>query len=206
MSVGIPAGVTLKIKVNRGSQNYIFPILLCEEIVPTPIIYGTVTPLIVYYMVKVLVVNPYLDQQRKRDKEKQKEVNATKMAEKRKEAEAAVSLMQETVARIRQTEENRNGLIIEHALYGKLFENGQRLESVGCDIVDVTVPLQVQVKDSKLTLHESSKASLPGFYDPCVGEDKHLYITYTFHNIRHEVIITDNEQLRIPKQSHRIGS
>ena len=39
------------------------------------------------------------------------------------------------------------------------------------------------MKDSKLQiLTEGSKSSLPGFYDPCIGEDKSLYIKYRFVN------------------------
>ena len=47
-------------------------------------------------------------------------------------------------------------------------------------VVDVVVPLQCQVKDSKLILQNTSKSSLPGFYDPCVGEEKSLRIVYDF--------------------------
>ena len=41
---------------------------------------------------------------------------------------------------------------------------------------------------------------LPGFYDPCPGEDKSLYVKYLFHAVVHQVTIKDKEGLRIPKQ------
>lgn len=42
------------------------------------------------------------------------------MAEKKREAEAAIDLMTVQYQRIRSDEEKRNGLIIENAVYGKI--------------------------------------------------------------------------------------
>lgn len=42
------------------------------------------------------------------------------MAEKKREAEAAIDLMSVQYGRIRDDEEKRNGLIIERAVYGKI--------------------------------------------------------------------------------------
>lgn len=115
-------------------------------------------------------------------------------------------------------------------------------------VIDVTVPLQCLVKDSKLILTEATKVNrviqymfknththtsfrgvllqtdvlhfvfddpvrstvadfmlslqsgLPGFYDPCVGEDKSLKVLYQFRGVMHQVLSGDAEPLRIPKQ------
>jgi len=48
------------------------------------------------------------------------------------------------------------------------------------------------------------QSQLPGFYDPCMGEEKCLYVQYTFHGVQHEVTIQDAESLRIPKQCNVI--
>lgn len=52
------------------------------------------------------------------------------------------------------------------------------------------------------------KAGLPGFYDPCVGEEKSLKVLYQFRGVLHQVMSADNEALRIPKQCkwHRLPS
>lgn len=50
------------------------------------------------------------------------------------------------------------------------------------------------------TVHVYLQCSLPGFYDPCPGEEKSLRVRYLFHAVTHEIIIKDNESLRIPKQ------
>lgn len=44
------------------------------------------------------------------------------------------------------------------------------------------------------------QAGLPGFYDPCVGEEKSLKLLYQFRGVMHQVISADAESLRIPKQ------
>ncbi|KAM7401857.1 hypothetical protein PAMP_017134 [Pampus punctatissimus] len=90
-------------------------------------------------------------------------------------------------------------LIILNAWYGKFVsDTSQKQEKA--KVIDVTVPLQCLVKDSKLILTEASKAGLPGFYDPCVGEEKSLKLLYQFRGVMHQVISADNEPLRIPKQ------
>uniref|UniRef100_A0A8C0CG94 DnaJ homolog subfamily C member 11 n=1 Tax=Balaenoptera musculus TaxID=9771 RepID=A0A8C0CG94_BALMU len=137
--------------------------------------------------------------------EKQRESIATNILQKKQEAEAAVQLMQESVRRIIEAEESRMGLIIVNAWYGK-FVNDRSKKSEKVKVIDVTVPLQCLVKDSKLILTEASKAGLPGFYDPCVGEEKNLKVLYQFRGVLHQVMALDSETLRIPKQSHRIDT
>lgn len=44
------------------------------------------------------------------------------------------------------------------------------------------------------------QAGLPGFYDPCVGEEKNLKVLYQFRGVLHQVMAPDGEALRIPKQ------
>lgn len=116
-----------------------------------------------------------------------------------------------------------------NAWYGTFVsDTSQKLDKA--KVIDVTVPLQCLVKDSKLILTEASKvcvspvhpachkslnildtssceqylceqAGLPGFYDPCVGEEKSLKLLYQFRGVMHQVISADTEPLRIPKQS-----
>jgi DnaJ family protein C protein 11 len=94
------------------------------------------------------------------------------MAEKKREAESAVELMRATFARIRSEEETRMGLVIVKALYGPIVSvdnlstaSGARSAADDVDeepadmehVIDVMVPLQCLVKDSKLVLHEATK-------------------------------------------------
>lgn len=199
---GVPAGVKLKIRLTRANQVYSFPIHLCEEIMPSPIFYATVVPIIVYVVVKKGFVEPFLKEEKSKKLEKQKQNNFSKLLEKRKEALAAQELMQATYTRIRDEEEKRKGLVIIKAIYGKIMRESGDSE-VSSDVLDVTVPIQCLVKDSKLIIHENSKSELPGFFDPALGEEKMLHIIYNYHEQPHEVTVSDTEALRLPKTAHR---
>uniref|UniRef100_A0A8C0K636 DnaJ homolog subfamily C member 11 n=1 Tax=Canis lupus dingo TaxID=286419 RepID=A0A8C0K636_CANLU len=156
VSIGVPQGVSLKVKLNRASQTYFFPIHLTDQLLPSAVFYATVGPLVVYFALHRLVIKPYLRAQKEKELEKQRESTATDILQKKQEAEAAVRLMQESVRRIIEAEESRMGLIIVNAWYGK-FVNDKSKKSEKVKVIDVTVPLQCLVKDSKLILTEASK-------------------------------------------------
>ncbi|XP_026024199.1 dnaJ homolog subfamily C member 11 isoform X2 [Astatotilapia calliptera] len=205
VSIGVPQGVTLKIKLARANQTYLFPVHLTDQLLPSAVFYATVGPLLVYMAVHRLIVIPYTQAQKEQELELQRKSSATDIAKKKQEAESAVLLMQESVRRIIEAEESKMGLIILNAWYGTFVsDTSQKQEKA--KVIDVTVPLQCLVKDSKLILTEASKSGLPGFYDPCVGEEKSLKLLYQFRGVLHQVISADTESLRIPKQSHRIES
>lgn len=205
VSIGVPQGVSLKVKLNRASQTYFFPIHLTDQLLPSAVFYATVGPLVIYLAMHRLIIKPYLRAQKEKELEKQRESTASDVLQKKQEAEAAVRLMQESVRRIIEAEESRMGLIIVNAWYGK-FVNDKSRKNERVKVIDVTVPLQCLVKESKLILTEASKAGLPGFYDPCVGEEKSLRVLYQFRGVLHQVLVPDSEALRIPKQSHRIDT
>ncbi|XP_068191769.1 dnaJ homolog subfamily C member 11-like [Antennarius striatus] len=205
VSVGVPLGVSLKIKLNRASQTYLFPIHLTDQLLPSAVFYATVGPLVFYLAMQKLIIRPYLKARKEQELERQQESSATNISKKKQEAEAAVLLMQESVRRIIEAEESRLGLIILNAWYGKFVTDTSRRHE-RAKVIDVTVPLQCLVKDSKLMLTEATKSGLPGFYDPCVGEEKSLKVLYQFRGVMHQVLSGDTEPLRIPKQSHRIDT
>ncbi|KAJ8960802.1 hypothetical protein NQ318_020098 [Aromia moschata] len=200
-SAGCPPALT------RASQTYSFPIHLCEEIMPAPVFYATIVPLVAYVVVKKGLVEPILREEKSKKVEKQKQDNYNKLLEKRREAMAAQDLMMATYDRIREEETRKKGLVVVKAVYGRLFAEasgqGQGDMELSNEVLDVTVPVQCLVKDSKLTIHDRTKSELPGFFDPALGEEKMLHIIYNYHEQPHEVTISDNEPLRLPKTSHR---
>ncbi|XP_072035255.1 LOW QUALITY PROTEIN: dnaJ homolog subfamily C member 11-like [Amphiura filiformis] len=208
LSIGVPHGITLRVKFHRANQAFIFPIHLSQEVIPNAIFYGTIAPLAIFWVVKVCVIDPFLLKEKEKDIEQQKNANKETLEQRRSEAESEVRLMQEMVRRITETESSKQGLIIVQAWYGKLVSIQASTEDganeLDTNVIDVTIPLQCQVKDSKLLLTDVSKANLPGFYDPCLGEDKSLRVRYQFRQGLHECTVTDKEPLRIPKQSHRL--
>ncbi|XP_060518875.1 dnaJ homolog subfamily C member 11 isoform X2 [Cylas formicarius] len=195
---GVPAGVKLKI-----SQTYLVPIDLCEEVMPAPVFYATVVPLIVYVVVKRGLVEPFLREERSKKVERQRRDNFSKLLERRRDAMAAQELMMAAYARVREEEASRRGLLVVKAVYGKLDAGRGDTEMVN-DVIDVTVPVQCLVKDGKLVIHENCKSELPGFFDPALGEPKQLHVVYNYHDQAHEVTVKDDEPLRLPKTSHRI--
>ena len=67
------------------------------------------------------------------------------------------------------------GLIILNAWYGKFVtDNSQRQERA--QVIDVTVPLQCLVKDSKLILTEASKVGVGALVSPSVSQSVQLYL------------------------------
>lgn len=90
--------------------------------------------------------------------------------------------------------EGLQGLIILDARYGQLTST---INENSIKIIDVTVPLQALVKDSTLKIGTTvSKSNLTGFYDPCIGEEKNLFIKYSFRSQIHTVLYKDTDPVR----------
>ncbi|XP_039248600.2 dnaJ homolog subfamily C member 11-like [Styela clava] len=202
VSVGVPLGVSLKLRLNRASQTYFMPILLSDEVNPVAIFYATALPATFYFALQKLVVQPYLKRKKKEEEESEEKTHSEETAQKKAEAERQVRLMQESVERKIELETQKSGLLITDAWYGKLVNNAAE-QSSSHRVIDVKVPLQNQVESSSLQLPEGiSKSGLPGFYDPCPGSEKSLKILYKFRNKKHEVLIADKDRLRMPLRSH----
>ena len=75
MQVGVPLGVTLRVRVTRGQQTYAFPLHLSDEVLLQPLFYGTVTPLLLYFAFKKLVLDPYEERRRRAERRKQLEAS-----------------------------------------------------------------------------------------------------------------------------------
>ncbi|OQR72486.1 dnaJsubfamily C member 11-like [Tropilaelaps mercedesae] len=172
MTAGYPQGVVLKVTFVRGGQTFAFPLQLSVDVNPSAILYGTVVPLVAYFIFNKFAVEPYYAQQRKTATAKLRETNRRKVAEQRKNAEASISLMQQTYQRSCSLEEARGGLVVVFAEYGAAAElsslassastNGDG-SSVRREVAVVTIPLQVLVSDSQLVLGENSK--VPNAFD-----------------------------------------
>jgi len=123
MLVGIPFGVTLRVKFTRASQTYTFPIHLADEVLMQPIFYGTVAPLLTWFTIQKLIIDPYNNRKKEIDKQNLKKANLLRVAESRKEAMASIDLMLERFSRIRSEEQSKNGLVIVAAIYGKVVDD-----------------------------------------------------------------------------------
>ena len=199
-------GVHLRLGVYRTGQCYSVRFHLSDQLSVVPILCASVIPVVTYLCFNAIAILPILRQQREWERKKQLLELEEAMKERKAEALAAVELMQETSERIVQVEQARLGLTISEAWYGKMsVKDNQRINPCSEDkVIDVCVPLQCMVQDSKLIIHPGTKCRLSGFYDPCVGKQKWLSVVYDFRGLRHKVVVEDSQRLAIPKESHRV--
>ena len=153
------------------SQTFVFDFLLNDEVLPSAIFYGTIAPIILFSCAKKFLINPYLEFERNRDLEKKRENNRTDLQEKRRQAQSVVNLWQETYSRTLEGETLAKGLIIITALYGKASSIDQLTATSSAseaspinldhhmEVIDVKIPIQCQVKESRLILPNVSKVS-----------------------------------------------
>ncbi|KAH8413639.1 hypothetical protein KR222_002394 [Zaprionus bogoriensis] len=196
VSIGVPSGVILKLKILRSNQSYIFPIHLSDEIVPAAVFYASVTPVIAWFFVKKVIMDPMEADRKSIEVERTKRQHEQRLVAKKLEAMAAIHLMQSTYNRIVREETDRKGLVITRAIYGCINADTMQFKPEASH--DVTIPIQCLVRDSILQLYEASKSDLPGFFDPSLGDDKILRIEYTYNDVSKTVNLKDNEPLRLP--------
>eukprot|EP00124_Ichthyophonus_hoferi_P001503 Ihof_evm2s80 gene=Ihof_evmTU2s80 len=201
VSIGTNTGVVVKAQFTRANQTFMFPIQIAELPAASPIVWGSLVPIGLFYAVTAFIIDPWREMEKKRKLERLREENALLLEERRREAEAAVKLMKDGVEKRAQLEEDKKGLVIVRAWYGNLSIDPQPTnENSPPKIIDVTIAIQSLVKDSQLHLHESTKSGLPGFYDCAIGEEKKLRIQYRFRGHLHEVILSDEEPMSCPKR------
>jgi hypothetical protein len=129
---------------------------------------------------------------------------------KRRDAEQAVELMKVSFDMRRRSELAIGGLVIDDAYYGPrgVIETSRVEELAECkQVLNVTRQLQCAVESSKLIVPagEPKHHWLTGLYDPAVGEEKILYVSYYFKGKLHKTVVGDLERLLCPLQKHAIG-
>jgi DnaJ family protein C protein 11 len=48
------------------------------------------------------------------------------------------------------------------------------------------------------------QSHLEGFYDPCIGETKQLFIEYTFNCDSYKATFEDSDVVRLPRATHKV--
>jgi len=134
------------------------------------------------------------------------------LPDKRKKALQWKEGMQVIIIQRRQTEIEKQGLVIIRAYYGHLRtmkDYPDTMTIVPCEIVtdplecseeiiDVTDQLQYQVENSEIHLGAFSKFLLPGFYDPCTGHPNYLEVYFSLSGLPYRTIIDEKAPLHIP--------
>eukprot|EP00056_Hartaetosiga_gracilis_P005922 m.90849 g.90849 ORF g.90849 m.90849 type:complete len:615 (+) comp12318_c0_seq1:15-1859(+) len=210
VSVGLNSGVMTKVKYVSARQAYVIPVHLSDHFALSAVATASVLPIALFFAVRNLLVLPYLNAQEREKTAQRRKMKRMLMRKRREEARSAVLLMTQSVMRKIAAEEKVDGLVIEQALYGKILSSTAAQPHTVDDseddeqsVIDVTVPLQCLVRDSKLILQDISKSHLVGFYDPCPEETKHLRIVYRFRGSVHEALFDDEQAVSIPRKAHR---
>ncbi|EGG21624.1 DNAJ heat shock N-terminal domain-containing protein [Cavenderia fasciculata] len=165
-------------------------------------------PSVILSLFKLCVLNPIQKSKDKKNLEEKKEKYIHEMEKEKQRSSIDIQLMKPSVEKKIATEQSKNGLIIQEAWYGVLDDRGRPTDQHPDfpSYIDVTIPLQYLVEDSKLELHANKKSDLLGFWDPRIGEFKRLKVTYFFQGKLHQVVIGDEEYMRLPLRSHLMNN
>lgn len=171
LMIPIGGGIVLKIYSDRLGQKIQLPIMLSLDNDPTIIFCTTVLPAAGYTLLHHFYLLPKKKARitsRIKDLRKQ---HADYLAQKRQEALDSVMVMERNVASKVQQERSRQGLVILDAKYGlsTAFSNKATREILDDEglpvVIDVTVPLQALVQNSKLYVPGGrAKHNILGFY------------------------------------------
>ena len=202
-----PGGVKVKFSLTRYAHTFTLPIRFSDRITLQKSLYVHLFPFAVYGLAYVVYNSPLFAWTRMKLNEDASHVREEQL-QKETRRQAEVVLMSEAYERSLAVESERDGLVIREAWFGLLRSRSgmaEKLinEGLPC-VLDVTVPLQCLVKDSKLVLTDTSKVHLAGFYDMHKGERKDLNVKYYFRGKLHEVTVEDSQPLSIPKRSHQL--
>ncbi|CAM4907402.1 unnamed protein product [Rotaria socialis] len=202
VAVSSRMGISLRLKFTRGSQAFTFPLQISQDIVPSAIFYATVAPVLAYIVFDRLIIRPFARSEQEKEQKKREDEAREKQAERRRQAINAQEVLRSLVDQIKDRE-GLEGLIILEARYGQLGLTITNENSI--KIIDVTTPLQVLVKDSTLKIATTvSKSNLTGFYDPCIGEEKSLFIKYSLRSQIHTILYKDTDPVILPDRGNQI--
>ncbi|CAJ0569138.1 unnamed protein product, partial [Mesorhabditis spiculigera] len=207
LSLTLPSCMLVaKFKVKSGHFLYDWHIVLCDDKdeVARSALYGVVLPVMAFQAFKA-IFRPFWERLTAvfDDRTQEREVDMAKQ----EESQRVITLMRGTADRIRKDEESKQGVIILQARYGVSSpDSAANYPLAGDRSIDVVIPLQAMVNDSQLRIHSFNKSQLPGFYDPCPGDDKVLHVRYQFRGEMHAVTVADDMPLIIPVRSHRVAS
>lgn len=217
------SALTLRLRISRLGQRLSVPVILSTDASARLIFSTVLLPSVSIACLQYFYLTP---RRRKRIAQKLKELREEvreENAQKRKEALEAMELLAEQVARKRDAEISRDGLVILEAKYRGAGRHLDQKEIEETEL-DVTVAVQALVtsgagaqgsrqaggdsirsRDSTLVIPGGrSKADIIGFYDILVGSRKELSIIYLFKGRRHFVTYDDYAAVAIPMRSHLV--
>ncbi|KAL7423448.1 hypothetical protein Q5752_001028 [Cryptotrichosporon argae] len=205
LQVQMKGGVQLRLKFARLGQKVSIPILLAPDLNPYVVLASTVVPASAYAALHHFYLLPRKRRRIAARIDELRDEHKDYIEQKRQEALDAVALMERAVAQRASAEREKGGLVILSAHYGPAASFTPRGHVDGPAVLDVTVPVQALVANSRLYVPGGrGKHALLGFYDPCIGESKRLRVRYLFRDREHVVDVDDAAPLRAPVKAHAL--
>lgn len=93
---------------------------MSEEIDPAASFYGSIMPMAIFFAVKNLLYDPWKKKEMEKEIIKRRQIYQGELRRRREDAYSAQNLMTEASRRSYQQETDKNGLVIERAVYGRL--------------------------------------------------------------------------------------
>lgn len=146
--------------------------MLANELMPAPIVYGTLCPVIGYYCIKQFIIEPFRNAEIRKKQAQEEQENLQKLNERKRQAQSSIDLMRATYQRSIERETKVDGLVIVRAIYGNqdnlqafvtMNANNDNLDDKQMlveELTEVTIPLQCLVRDSTLVLPSASKVCI----------------------------------------------
>lgn len=213
---GLPAGVLLRLRLQKSGHTFEFPILVSPTPDPWIVLGAHIIPPVVLSAVVYGVVKPIhaVISGKKSIIEKEREAKSIRQA--LQSSRESIDVIKPVAIRKMEKESKKNGLIVVKALYGnaKLLSDIQ-VETLQFDVhepddilnqdmtvIDVTIPVQYMCDTdrSEVVFYSGySKSNLLGFFDPCPGQEKVVVVFFLHKGVWLKAILGDSEGGRLPQ-------
>ncbi|KIJ39007.1 hypothetical protein M422DRAFT_32881 [Sphaerobolus stellatus SS14] len=201
--VAISGPISANIMLEFSETRLSVPIILAYEADYYIGLCALIAPPAIAAVTYRLLIKPWLKARDIFKSQKMRELQRKDTEQRRKEAQETVTMLSRQAHRQTEREREIGGLVLLTATYQTSGEDDNE-ENVA---IDVTIPLQAQVRDSQLMIPGGrSKADLLGFYDPLPGAGKKLKIEYLFHGVLHVVEVTDFSGVLLPQRAHLLSN
>ncbi|KIM42338.1 hypothetical protein M413DRAFT_131727 [Hebeloma cylindrosporum] len=195
-----PSGIVLELNLSYLEQQLSLPIVLSTDFSPFLALAAAVVPSAAIVLGYHFLIIP-----RRRSRRLAHILAARKAFEEdsdaRRERTAIEALLKGAVRKSIRVETEREGLIIQNAVYGAA-ETDDTTENIW---LDVTTPTQALVHNSQLHIPGGdTKAALQGFSDPAPFTLKSLRIRYIFRGRMHYAEIPDYLPVVLPLAEHQV--
>jgi len=192
--------IGLQLQAHFSGTRLSVPIMLAYEADVIIGLCALLAPSVIATVCYNFAIKPWLRARRLVQLREMREMHRDGIEQRRREAEDTVSMLSENAHRRTEQERKIGGLVLLTAIYETSGEEGEEVV-----LVDVTVALQAQVRDSQLTIPGGrSKSELLGFYDPSPGARKRLKIEYLFHGALHQAEVGDFSAVILPLRGHLV--